>query len=268
MYRLITSFVLILLFTSPVIAEDNLFNSATAIKNEVFRLGEEAAQVAIAPVAKENLFGTLAVAGAVGLSYYFDADIRTEVLGLKGRKLDRATDAGNIAGSPYLHLGVAAIVYGGGVVAGSEKYRTLGEMLGESMILADAATLLLKEGLGRGRPFTGADRDDFKPFGFNKDYDSMPSMHTASSFAMASVVARTSESFSLKLLSYSAATFVGFSRIYQDKHWASDVVLGAAIGELCGRVVTNYHAGNSLSRITIAPAASSDGASLVLSGKF
>ncbi|ACM21342.1 membrane-associated phosphatase, PAP2_like_5 family [Geotalea daltonii FRC-32] len=268
MQRLIYFLVMFLLISSPVMAEDNIFNSTTAIKDELGRLGEEAVQVAGAPFDRDALFGTLATAGAVGLTYYFDDDIRSKVLGLKGKNLDRVTDAGNLVGNPYLHLGVAAAVYGGGILAGSEKYRSLGEMLGESVILADAATFLLKEGFGRGRPFKSGDKADFKPLSFDTDYDSLPSMHTASSFAMASVMARTSESFSVKMLSYSAAAFVGFSRIYQDKHWASDVLLGAAIGELCGRVVTNYHAGKGASRLTIAPAASTDGASLVLLGKF
>lgn len=268
--RLIYVLAVFLLFFSSTVsaAEDNLFNSTTAIGNELGRLGEEAVQVATAPVDREAVFATLATAGAVGLTYYFDEDIRSKVMGIRGNNLNRATDAGSAVGNPYLHLGLAAAIYGGGVLAGSEKYRSLGEMLGESLILADAATFLLKEGFGRGRPHKTADKADFKPFSFSSDYDSLPSMHTASSFAMASVVARTSESLSVKMLAYSAAGFVGFSRIYQDKHWASDVLLGAAIGELCGRIVTNYHAGKGASRLTIAPAASTDGASLAIIGKF
>jgi membrane-associated phospholipid phosphatase len=91
-------------------------------------------------------------------------------------------------------------------------------------------------------------------------------MHTASSFAMASVMASTTDNFGVKTLYYLGATFVGFSRMYKDKHWASDVILGAAIGELCGRVVTNYHSGNG--RIAIAPLVSGDSALLALVGKW
>ena len=267
-------FLLLVLFlsTTPVSADDNdnLFNSTTAIKGELLRLGDEAAELARVPVDTDNhgLVGTLAVAGAVGFTYVFDDDIRAKLQGAKSRNLDRATDAGNLIGNPFLHLGVAAAFYGGGVLADSPKYRTMGEMLGEAIVLADATTFILKEGIGRGRPFTGSGKDSFKPFQFKNDNDSMPSMHTSSSFAMASVLASASESMSAKLFYYSAASFVGFSRMYQDKHWASDVVLGAAIGELCGRVVTNYHAGTGSDRLTLAPMVSSNGASLALAGKF
>lgn len=268
MYRLLIFLMIILLTASPAVAEEHLFNSIPAIKGEAARIGEEAVQVITTPVDRDNLMGTLAIAGAVGLVYVFDDDIRTKVLGVKGRTLDRFTDAGSLVGSPYLHLGVAAAVYGGAVLAESKKYRSLGEMLGESLILADAATLLLKESIGRGRPYVGAGKSEYKPFSFDSDSDAMPSMHTASSFAMASVVARTTDSVPVKLLSYSAAAFVGFSRIYEDQHWASDVLIGAVIGEVCGRVVTNYHAAMGMSRLTIAPAAVNNGAALFLTGKF
>ena len=231
-------------------------------------LGHEAVEFAAAPFRTDDgaILGTLAVAGAVGLTYVFDNDIRDRVAAHQGRTLDRATDAGNIIGNPLLHLGVAGAVWGGGILADSPRWRDVGLMMGEAAVIADAATFVLKEAVGRGRPFTGSGRDSFRPFQFKSDYDSMPSMHTSSSFAMASVIARTSESLPVALLSYTTAAFVGFSRIYQDKHWASDVVLGAAIGELAGRVVTRFHAGGG--KLAIVPAASPDSASLALVGKF
>ncbi len=231
-------------FAAHAVAEDNVFTSTTAIKQEVVRFGDEALEVVKTPVdTKEyGLVGTLAVAGAVGLTYVFDGNIRDKVQGNKSGALNSATDVGNAVGNPLAHLGIAVAVYGGGIMADSRKWRETGEMLGEAALLADASGFILKEAIGRGRPSVTGDKASFRPFQFKSDYDSMPSLHTASSFAMASVMASTSESLSMKLLYYGTATFVGFSRLYQDKHWASDVVLGAAIGELCGRVVTSYHA--------------------------
>ena len=91
-------------------------------------------------------------------------------------------------------------------------------------------------------------------------------MHTSSSFALASVLAATSDSFVMKAAYYSAAAFVGFSRMYQNKHWASDVLLGAITGELCGRVVTSYHAGKI--RVALAPQIVDRGAGLALVGTW
>ena len=259
---------IVLLSGTGAKADDNIFNSTTAIKDGFVRLGNEAVDVVTTPIDVKGygLIGTLATAGAVGLTYVFDDDIRGKLRGSRSGTLATATDVGEIIGNPFVHLGVAGVVYGGGVLAGSPKWRETGEMLGEAALLADAATFVLKQSIGRSRPSETGDKGRFRPFQFKSDYDSMPSMHTASSFAMASVMASTSENYGVKALYYSVAAFVGFSRMYQDKHWASDVVLGAAIGELCGRVVTKYHVSHR--KIAIAPMVSSDSASLALVGNW
>jgi membrane-associated phospholipid phosphatase len=234
----------------------------------VHRLAGEAKDLAVAVVDPDGaLWGTLATAAALGLTYTSDDRIRDKLAGIHGSRLDKAADAGSFIGNPFLHLGVAAAVYGGGILADSPKHKELGEMLGEAVLLADGVTIVLKEATGRARPLTGADKDRFRPLQFKTDYDSFPSMHTASSFAMASVMAATSENWTTGALYYAAAGFVGFSRLYQNKHWASDVVLGAALGELCGRVVTRYHADSSR-RLMVTPQVADGGLGLALVGKF
>lgn len=267
--RLLLLIVLVVFFVVPCAsAEDNVFTSTTALKEEAVRLRNEAVDVVTTPIDIKGygLIGTLVTTGAVGLTYIFDADIRNELQGTKSSALDTATDAGNIIGNPWIHLGIAGALYGGGILAGSPKWRETGEMLGEAAILADAVSFVLKRAIGRSRPFVSGDKGSFTPFQFKSDYDSMPSMHTASSFAMASVMRTTSENLLVKALYYSVATFVGFSRLYQDKHWASDVVLGAAIGELCGRVVTRYHYTHG--KMALAPMVSGNSVSLALVGSW
>lgn len=232
------------------------------------RLGGEAVNLFSTPLQVENgnIFITLGVAGALALTYAYDTQIHDKLTARTDRSTTRAAEAGSLAGDPYLHLGLAAVVYGGALLADSAKWKETGEMMGEALILADAASLIIKESSGRGRPAATSSKGDFKPFGFRKEYDSFPSMHTASSFALASVLAATSESIALKTAYYSAAAFVGFSRMYQNKHWASDVLLGAVMGELCGRVVTSYHAGKN--RLALTPQANERGAGLALAGTW
>lgn len=258
---------LVLAFSAPSLAEER-GGIGTFIRDEAVALKDEAGEFVSTPLRIDGgeILGTLAVAGAVGLAYAFDDDIRDEAQRRRGRTLDRATDAGSLVGNPIVHLGIAGAVFGGGVLADDQKWRDMGLMMGEAAVLADAATLVLKEAIGRGRPFTGSGKGSFRPLQFESDFDSFPSMHAASSFAMASVVSRTAESPAVGLLAYATAAFVGFSRIYEDKHWASDVLLGSAIGELAGRVVTRYHAGGR--KFALVPAATGSSASLALVGKF
>jgi membrane-associated phospholipid phosphatase len=262
---------LVILLLAPDKALPSEFDEITfggEISSAAHRLGNEAVDLAATPFRLENgnIFITLGVAGAVGLTYTFDKQIQGKLADRSSRPLNRAADAGSLIGDPYLHLGLATLVYGGAILADSAKWKETGEMIGEALILADAATLIIKEASGRGRPLATPSKDNFRPFGFNNDFDSMPSMHTSSSFALASVLAATSDSIFMKAAYYGAATFVGFSRAYKNKHWASDVILGAALGELCGRVVTGFHAGRS--RVSLAPRAYESGAGLALVGTW
>jgi hypothetical protein len=44
------------------------------------------------------------------------------------------------------------------------------------------------------------------------------------------------------IISYSAASLISLSRLTENMHWSTDILLGATLGYLCGRqVVNNYH---------------------------
>ena len=244
------------------------FNLKNEVVGGVERLTDESMSLATTPfgIRNGNIWLTLGAVGATSLTFVFDKDIRNKLQNHRSSGLDKLTDAGNILGNPAVHLGLAAFVYGMASFDDYPKWKEVGEMMGEAVILADASSFLLKETVGRGRPNTTSSKSDFKPFSFSKNYDSFPSMHTSSSFALASVLAATSESYSVKTGYYLAASFVAFSRAYQNKHWASDLVFGAILGELCGRVVTNYHASGK--KISFAPQAYDHGLGLALVGKW
>ncbi len=250
------------------------YSEDTTVFGELKRLStnisSEGADFLTRPFTVENgnLFWAIGIAGVIGLTYTFDSDIHDNLQGrVRSRGMDTAADAGELIGNPYLHLGVAALVYGGGIVADSPEWKETGEMILEALFLADAATLLLKEGTGRGRPSVTSRKEDFRPFALKNDYDSFPSMHTASSFAIASIVSRKSDSLPVSVACYTAAAFVGFSRLYQNKHWATDLLLGAAIGELSGRVVTDFHA-DKKRRLVLLPGVNSQAVTMNLRYSF
>ncbi len=77
----------------------------------------------------------------------------------------------------------------------------------------------------------------------NRVNSSFPSGHTTVAFAAATVFAMEYRDRPLvPLISYSAATLIGLSRITENKHWITDVFAGAALGFFTGKlVVNNYH---------------------------
>ena len=78
---------------------------------------------------------------------------------------------------------------------------------------------------------------------------SLPSGHTASSFATASVL---HSHFGLKaaLPGDAMATWVAASRVQMKRHYVSDVIVGASVGLLAGRSVTF---GNGSKRFSLSP---------------
>ena len=120
----------------------------------------------------------------------------------------------------------------------------------EAVFVADVVTYALKGLAGRARPFLAADTlpNDFKfarGFG-NGDRQSFPSGHATSAFAAAAAVTAETgtwwprSTWVIGPLMYGGATMVGLSRMYHNKHWASDVVLGAAIGTFSGQKIVQY----------------------------
>src|SRR5262249_6937738 len=48
---------------------------------------------------------------------------------------------------------------------------------------------------------------------------------------------------------YGGAALIGLSRMYENRHWASDVIMGAAIGTFAGTKVVRYHRTNPGNRV-------------------
>ncbi len=69
--------------------------------------------------------------------------------------------------------------------------------------------------------------------------NSFPSGHTATAFSAAEFLHQEfgHHSIWISIGGYTVATMVGASRIFNDKHWLSDVVAGAGIGILCTKAV-------------------------------
>ncbi len=67
---------------------------------------------------------------------------------------------------------------------------------------------------------------------------SFPSGHTTGAFAFATVMSFRHKNLRIPL--YIWASLVGFSRIYLDKHWTTDVIAGALVGITFGYITLNF----------------------------
>ena len=132
----------------------------------------------------------------------------------------------------------------------NQKMKTTTLLATQSYLVAGAMEALVKFVTGRQRPNylkDGSLTPDpvFRGPRFSLQYGStsFPSGHTTAAFAAATVYAQEYRDRPLvPIISYSAATLIGLSRITENKHWISDVFAGAALGYVTGlQVVRNYH---------------------------
>lgn len=72
--------------------------------------------------------------------------------------------------------------------------------------------------------------------------DAFPSGHTGTAFSIATVFAKQyNETPWVPIIAYTTATLVGITRMTEHTHWASDVLLGGAVGYACARQVWKSH---------------------------
>ena len=140
-----------------------------------------------------------------------------------------------------------------GILAKNNKSVSTSLLSLESFLLASVIVRIPKTLVGRDRPDIASDQFQFNgPFQEN----SFPSGHTTAVFSVASVIAtQYRETKWVPITAYSVASLVGLSRIYDNKHWLSDVVAGAAIGTLVGNLVSHR---SSDSKLTVVPIGSSN----------
>jgi membrane-associated phospholipid phosphatase len=189
--------------------------------------------------------------------------------------LQRTAKAFRLLGSPGVLL-LGGTFYVVGRATHTRELAAAGLHSTEAIVLAEVAGGLLKWTTGRARPFAAGDTlsGDFQFLrGVRKGYaySSFPSGHTIAAFA--SAAALTSEAsrswahsaWIVGPVLYGSAGMVGLSRMFNDQHWASDVVFGGGLGTIAGIAVVRYTHGRPRNRVdrwllsaTITPA-SGDG---------
>ncbi|HEY7482716.1 MAG TPA: phosphatase PAP2 family protein [Gemmatimonadales bacterium] len=190
---------------------------------------------------------TVALTGLLfGAALLGDGSVRQEVQEHRGATTNSLAKIGKTLGEwqflvPTISAGLLA-----GQLSGSRDLKRVMLHAGAATVLATGVTTGLKYSIGRTRPGSG-DPDQFRPFSGS---NSFPSGHTAAAFALATSIAdQTGDSWSDVIL-YSAATLTALSRVNDDRHWTSDVLIGALIGHLSGRWVARR-----MTAVRVAPGA-------------
>jgi hypothetical protein len=179
----------------------------------------------------------LAVGGVAALSVHgADEAIREELQEpdatlTKALQLDGGAQYGNLSAQVPLAIAWWTI----GHALGSSRGAAAGRDLLRAQLSALSWTYALKYAADRTRP--------------NGDARSFPSGHASAAFATAMVL-QSHYGWKVGVPMFAAAAYTGVSRLTVNKHWASDVTFGAALGMTCGRAVTVHLRGT---RMAIVP---------------
>ena len=100
-------------------------------------------------------------------------------------------------------------------------------------VLYGLSNLLANGIVSNTKSFTARERPD------HSNYRSFPSGHTTTAFVAAEFLHQEykNQSVWISVGGYGTAAFVGIARVYNNKHWVSDVVAGAGVGILSTKLV-------------------------------
>ena len=182
------------------------------------------------------------------LDDYF-ADRLTNIASKENRFLDDMSGFLRWMGAPgAFYIGPA--IYATGRLTKNREMADLGLHGTEALHLGMAMVGLLKGVAGRARPLVEP-RDPYNyklNRGWSDDrYRAFPSGHALAGFAAAAAVTAEASRWwpdyrwLVGTVMYGGAAGIAVSRMYDNKHWASDVIMGAGIGTLTGLKVVRYH---------------------------
>ena len=181
---------------------------------------------------EQRLMGKVALASGLIFTGAFlaDAPMRDWAQSNQSRTADVMMNAGNRLGDKKVVLSMNAALLGTGYLIDDPGLKRTSWNAVKSILSTALITEGMKYGFGRSRPYTGAGPRQFSPLPPNRHaLKSLPSGHASVAFAFFTPFA---EKYSRWIYLLPASTAI--SRVYKDKHWSSDVVLGAAIGFFTG----------------------------------
>jgi membrane-associated phospholipid phosphatase len=133
-----------------------------------------------------------------------------------------------------ISIGIAGVSF----LTNDSKFRQAALTSVESIAATAAIVYALKISIGRKRPYENKGAHSYNPFGGLDD--SFPSGHTSTAFALITPwIFYYKSPWTYLLFLFPASTAI--SRMIFDKHWATDVLTGGAIGYMVSYYLTNWH---------------------------
>ena len=143
-------------------------------------------------------------------------------------------------GSGVYPLIAVASFYATGIIWENQRSKKVAMNCVKSFLIANSFTQVSKLAFSRQRPFM--EPADANRWFMGNGNNSFFSGHTTTAFSVATVIAEEyKETVWIPIVSYTLASCAGLSRIHDNKHWASDVLTGALVGYVTGKLIVHQN---------------------------
>ncbi len=189
--------------------------------------GTSGAQEPAAPVKNIGWREAAIFVAGIGTLMLIDEPVFDAVQDNRGYVGDVGMEPFRAFGSGWTFAIVSSGTLLAGLATGDDELTLTGERLFATFALAAGTVTLTKFLVGRSRPEQGRGAWTYDPF---TPGASFYSGHSTMAFAMATALSEEIDNTYATVTLYSVAGLAALSRVYDDKHWLSDVVAGAALG--------------------------------------
>ena len=207
---------------------------ANAVAGPALAASSSADSTAAAPIHHEPVFGLddLGVVLFTGVSLAIlgkgDVERSQNVSSNRSSTKDDLSPFGEHFGNPVYSLPLLGVAYLAGHLGHKPGLSASALRITGGMVTAAGLGVGAKFVFGRWRPYESPDdAGRFDPF---SSHSSFPSGHTTVAFSLAAGLDRETHAAWVPCVVYPAAAITAWSRVYEQKHWPTDVVAGAVLG--------------------------------------
>lgn len=238
----ITLFLFLSLSCQPLLSQEQ------EQKNFFTALKEDSISVITSPlnITKEDLLPISLYAAGFTTLFIFDRSIHDIFINNTNTFFDNLVSFANPFGDGRRTMLICGAFYLYGAISDNTRAKETAFLGTESFVIAGLTSYVFKKLIGRSRPAENNGPYKFKPIIGDDGYSSLPSGHTTVAFSFAAVLAEKYDNPLIGITAYTIATLTGLSRIYLNRHWASDVFLGAVLAISVSKFLVKMHSDNDL----------------------
>lgn len=226
------------------------------ISKDLSILGNNVASVLSAPThwSESDIlkFGGFAVLS--GGSFLLDDEVRSIFQNNRNKISDNLAPIGYVYGSPLYTIPAALLCYVTGAATDNLWIRETGLMLTETLLVIGIVQIPTRIIMGRSRPYVEEGNISFKLLdGVAQDRASFISGHAAIAFGISNILSHKIDNPYATVGLFALASLTPLSRLYDDKHWFSDIFIGTALGICVSNSIINLHNNSEQNNFTITP---------------